>query len=146
MLQYRGVTTGDQSLDIIFYVIIWLALFFRIYALLWVAKDISMRSDHLWLQVLCILLILLLTPIFGLPIYFLIRPVQSDYYDADLAYAMMVDSIQCLQCHHRNPKEFEFCAYCGSKLKYPCKECKKAYAIDYDYCPFCGAPNLEWRV
>jgi hypothetical protein len=47
----------------IFYAILGVAFVFRILALVWVAKDITSRTDNVQLQVISILLVTLLTPI-----------------------------------------------------------------------------------
>ncbi|USN54911.1 MAG: hypothetical protein H6765_10775 [Candidatus Peribacteria bacterium] len=138
-----GLQTGTVGMDWIIYVVIGLIVFLWVYCILRVAKDIASRTRHFGLQLLSILLILLLTPLLGLPIYFLIRPVRYNMDNYEIKRALMADAIMCVYCQQGNNASHEFCVYCGGKLKIHCKECKKAYAVSYEYCPFCGAPNIE---
>jgi hypothetical protein len=117
------------------------AVLVRIYAILWVAKDIASRTQSGWMQCLSILLIVVATPLIGLPLYFLMRPqvIQRDEY---WKQQLLSSSIECVYCSQRNAREFEFCTFCGEKLKHACKQCHKPYALSYEYCPFCGGPNL----
>lgn len=113
-----------------------------IYAILRTARDISARTQSAGLQALSVIMILLLTPIIGIPLYFLIRPqstLRDDFWKQQLAQ----QGISCVFCWERNAKEFEFCTFCGEKLKQNCKQCKKPYALSYEYCPFCGGPNID---
>lgn len=135
---------ASSQVQWVIYCIVALVAFLWIYCLLWVAKDSSTRTEHFSFQLLSILLILLGTPLIWLPLYFLIRPIRQQAGElTPREQAYLAEGIFCAHCEGRNSKEFEFCVYCGSKLKHPCKECKKPYPLDYEYCPFCGAPNLD---
>lgn len=62
---------------VVYFFIIWIAL------IVWVIKDISIRSDNIYFQVLVICIILFWTP-FWIFIYLLIRPgktLYEKYYD-----------------------------------------------------------------
>lgn len=62
---------------VVYFFIIWVAL------IVWVMKDISIRTNNLFFQIICILIILLLTP-FWVFIYLLVRPrktLYERYYD-----------------------------------------------------------------
>ncbi len=60
------------KLGIIYFFIIWIAL------VVWVIKDISIRTNNLFFQIIAVLTILLLSP-FGIFIYLLIRPRRTLY-------------------------------------------------------------------
>ncbi|MDD2907837.1 MAG: hypothetical protein PHH98_04295 [Candidatus Gracilibacteria bacterium] len=60
------------KIAIIYFFIIWIAL------IVWVIKDISIRSNSLFFQSIAVLTILLLSP-FGIFIYLLIRPRRTLY-------------------------------------------------------------------
>lgn len=60
------------KLWIIYFFIIWIAL------VVWVIKDISIRTNNLFFQIIAVLTILLLSP-FGIFIYLLIRPRRTLY-------------------------------------------------------------------
>ena len=57
---------------LVYFFVIWISL------VVWVIKDISIRSNNLFLQILSVLIILLLTPL-GIFIYLLIRPRSTLY-------------------------------------------------------------------
>ena len=60
--------------DYVIFTILGILGFIWIRSVLWVTKDISNRSDSLLKQIICIVITFVLTPIVGLPIYFLLRP------------------------------------------------------------------------
>lgn len=115
-------------------------IFLRVYSILRVARDISLRTQHFGLQLGSILLVFCLTPVIGLPLYLLIRPLAYDK-DSSRQDALMAETVVCVYCQQRNAKEFTYCTFCGEKLKHLCRECKQPYATSYEYCPFCWAPN-----
>lgn len=117
-----------SNILLIFLVIVW------IYCILWVAKDISWRTDNFWLQLTSILLLLFLTPLFGLPLYLLLRPLQVETSREDDVEFYAV----CFSCNQANDKAFEYCVYCGETLKIACPACKKSVGIEYAYCAWCG--------
>lgn len=134
-------SVGGSAGGLITFLVV-ILLLFRIYSLLRVVKDISRRTDHLGFQLFSILLILILTPFLGLPIYFLVRPMQRK----DISYRLRqdllaVESTTCQACGQRNAKSHEFCAVCWEKLKKQCEACQKHYPRDYEHCPFCGIDN-----
>ncbi len=55
---------------VVYFFIVWFCL------VVWVVKDITNRTNNIYYQTLCILLILLFTPL-GLFIYILIRPQKT---------------------------------------------------------------------
>jgi RNA polymerase subunit RPABC4/transcription elongation factor Spt4 len=117
--------------------------FFWIVALIWVIKDVNARTDSLGFQFLSILFILLLTPVFGLPLYMACRP-QGWKWDKTLWRQILLAKLQeCENCHSTVPIEHDCCVSCGHVLKVACRECWEVYARGYAYCPFCGAPHLD---
>ena len=116
-----------SNILLILLVIVW------IYFILWVAKDISWRTNNFWLQLISILLILFLTPIFWLPIYMLIRPVHSEPELRDQDFF-----VSCFSCGGHNDKEFAYCVYCCETLKVACQNCEQPVWIDYTFCAWCG--------
>ena len=56
-----------------------------IFLILWVAKDASHRSDSLFFQLVAVLIIVITTPLIGIPLYLLIRPsttvIEREMYD-----------------------------------------------------------------
>lgn len=137
---YVYVMSFDQQfLTQMFYIFVWLLW---LYSILRVARDIAQRTQNSWMQFFSVAWVIFLTPIVGVPLYFLMRP-HSLQYDEYRREQMVVESIACVFCQQRNPREFEFCTFCWEKLKNACRQCHKPYALSYEYCPFCGGPNIE---
>ena len=122
------------------YVLIGIFVFIRIYTILRVAKDISWRTKNFGLQLISILVILFLTPILWLPLYYLIRPLSRE--DEEL-YPELIWWVVCYHCHQINNKEFEYCVFCGERLKIACPHCHKPIWVDYEYCPWCGGEETR---
>ncbi len=128
-----------SMLKVIFFGIIW---FFWIWSIIWVAVDISRRSDSLLLQVISILIATFWWPVIWLMIYFLIRPPYY-LYDKSWRRDVIINySIECVNCGELNPKDYNNCIRCWDKLKTKCKQCSKEFAKRYEYCPWCGGPNI----
>lgn len=124
----------------VLYIIIGIFVFIWIYTILRVAKDISWRTKNFGLQLISILMILFLTPILWLPLYYLIRPLsrEDDELNAELVWWVI-----CYHCHKINNEEFEYCVFCGEKLKIACPHCQKPIGVDYEYCPRCGKSTKD---
>ena len=108
-----------------------------------VAKDILSRTNNSGLQMVSILLVTFLTPLLGLPLYFVIRPVYYKKDSLPWRESCALNLVTCFNCSTLNPKEYACCISCGEKLQVACKECSKSYPHVYAYCPYCGAPNIE---
>ncbi len=118
-------------------------VFAWIISIIWVLKDISARTDSSFLQLISVIFVTFLTPIFWLPLYLVIRPI---YYKKDKMLrreAEMADVSFCLNCNSMNCSENEHCANCGEPIKTSCKQCSGKYNSSYKYCPICGAPNID---
>ncbi len=123
--------------------IVWIIVFIWIWAILWTTKDISNRTNNIFLQILSIILVAVFTPIFWLALYFLIRPVRYKYDNLPWREALANNIVVCDYCFWENDKDNNYCVACGNWLKITCKECKKSYPKSYDYCNNCWAPNIE---
>jgi len=134
---------------IIYFFIIWIAL------IIWVIKDISNRTQNIFLQIISILIILFLTP-FWVFIYLIIRPWKTfleKYYDEidenlDI-FSQIIDdknkkeeeSTNCIKCNSPISREFKFCPYCKIELKHNCKSCWKTIFAWWKICPYCWEKN-----
>ncbi len=136
---------GSNGIDgeLLFVSIFILFCFFWIISIIWVAKDIWKRTNNFAFIILSILLVTLLTPVFGLLLYLAIRPVNYKYDKIPRRESLAASNIECFNCNVINPLNHVFCANCGTNLMVDCKECKKKYSVNYKYCNDCGAPNLE---
>ena len=117
--------------------------FFWIVALIWVLKDAAARSNNLGFQFFSGVIIIILTPIFGLPLYIACRPQGFKRDKTIWRQAMMMHSQICSNCDALNPLEYSCCSECGDALKHSCRECDERYSLMCEYCPYCGAPNIE---
>ena len=122
------------KLSVIYFFIIWISI------IVWVIKDITNRTDSIFLQFLSILLVVLLTPLWVF-LYLLIRPTKTlfeRYYEeieVNLDFlteniwkklkTKKKDSIQCPECNYPIENSFKFCPNCNIELKYNCKSLVK---------------------
>jgi hypothetical protein len=119
-----------------------LFFFFWIVALIWVIKDVNARSQNLGFQFLAVVMILLFTPLLGLPLYIACRPQGWKWDKTPWRTALLASLQECGNCHTLNPVEHTCCTACGDTLKTECRECEEWYAYSYGYCPFCWAPHI----
>lgn len=137
---------ANDVMSFILIICIWLWVFAWIWSILWVTKDISLRSDSIFLQILSIIFVTVFTPLIWIPLHILIRPVQYRYDKNWRRDAIITNTIECPACGKRNLTSVNFCTNCWENLKTECKECKQKYSYEWDYCWNCWAPNLEWEI
>ncbi len=90
-------------------------------------------------QVLSIVMIAFTTPLIGLPMYFLMRPVQR----FDVEPNETEPSIACKTCGEANDPTHEFCTWCWDKVTVGCVWCDHQIPVWYLYCPYCWAPRSK---
>ncbi len=88
IVQTFSMISTNMSIDLGIKLV--LGYFFIIWAafIIWVIKDVTNRTTNILVQTLAIFIILFFTPIFGLPIYLLIRPrttLFEQYYEQEEA-------------------------------------------------------------
>lgn len=127
---------------VIYILVIWMAL------VIWVIKDIINRTNNLVYQVICILIVLLLTPLW-IFIYLLIRPSKTlfeKYYEENFFEEQEIEESTakspeafhiCVVCTGNIQPWFLFCPSCGTSIKSHCKQCKKEISQDWQVCPYC---------
>jgi len=118
-------------------------IFLRVIAIIWTTKDIINRTHSFSLQVISIILVTFLTPLVGLPLYLLIRPISYKKDRIPRREACASNLVSCYNCHTLNPREYTCCIACGERLKVKCKECWNSYSHSFAYCNICGAPNID---
>lgn len=127
-----------------------LGYFFIIWGafIIWVIKDITNRTTNILVQTLSIFIILFFTPLFGLPIYLLIRPRTSlfeQYYEEE-EVEETIDDVEefyhCPGCNHKVSRDFKFCPKCTFELTVSCPSCKKRIHTDWALCPYCGEKDI----
>ena len=134
--------TPENNSETLVIVIVWIIAFFWIIAIIWTAKDISARTNSSFFHIISVLLVFLLTPIIGIPLYLAIRPIWYKRDKTPWRDSFLTNSSMCQKCWTLNPKEYKNCIRCWEKLKTTCKECNNEYPNEYHYCPICWAPNI----
>lgn len=137
----RNVLGTDSPLDMAarvagaYLVAIWLA------SVIWTVRDITDRTGNLIIQTFSVLLVVIFTPILGLPLYLLIRPrttlAEKYYEEAGLAEAEYVSA--CPNCEREVGEEFRFCPHCGHELLEECPDCGASKDKDWKFCASCGS-------
>jgi hypothetical protein len=123
--------------------LLYFLIFIWIISIIWIFKDITARTNSLWLQILGILLVTIFTPIIWLPLYLAVRPVTYKIDKMPRREAGLLKIVSCYNCWMLNDKKYNYCVKCWEILKVKCKECWNQYPHDYQYCNGCGAPNID---
>jgi len=143
---WQNITLQTFIQFVIFYfVVIWISL------IVWVGRDISNRTNSIFLQVISILIVLFLTPL-GIFAYFLIRPWKTlfEKYYAEiegnldiLAESITNNLIICPSCWTQVNLHFKVCPNCSFELQKECPSCKKLVFHDWNTCPYCGKKQRQ---
>jgi len=119
--------------------IIWFAV------AVWVIKDITTRSTSVIVQSFSLLLIIFFTPIFGLPLYLLIRPrstIFEQHYEENwlenFGQPEQEALIACSKCEEPIDIDAKFCPHCGTKQFDTCDSCEAKMLLSWKYCTSCG--------
>ena len=122
----------------LYVLIVWIAF------VIWIVRDISNRTSSILLQTFSILVVVILTPIFGLPIYLLIRPrstlFERYYQELELAEAEYEESHHCPACGGIVEADYRYCPHCKEELLEACASCDKLVQKEWTHCPYCGNP------
>lgn len=134
-------------LIIAYFFIVWISI------IVWVIRDITNRTDSLFLQFFSILLVILWTPLW-IFLYLLIRPTKTlfeRYYEEvehnlDALTSSIASKIEwtkkktmnCPCCNYPIDNAFKFCPNCKEELKFKCKSCDKKIDKQWKICAHCG--------
>lgn len=129
-----------------FIVLISFFIFLWIICIIRVGKDIGSRTNNILLQIVSIVLVTIFSPLIGLPLYIIIRPVSYKKDNIPWRESCALNMISCYNCGTFNPKEYDCCIKCWEKLKIKCKQCGQQYPHSYQYCSKCWAPNIEFDL
>ncbi len=129
-----------------FIVLISFFIFLWIICIIRVGKDIWSRTNNILLQIVSIVLVTIFSPLIGLPLYIIIRPVSYKKDNIPWRESCALNMISCYNCGTFNPKEYDCCIKCWEKLKIKCKQCGQQYPHSYQYCSKCWAPNIEFDL
>lgn len=126
-----------QILGLGFGVMIW------VLAIFWTLRDAMARSESIGFQLFSAVLVAVLSPVIGLPLYLAFRPLTYLWERGYWREAIVAKTVFCPHCESLVDSEHKACIYCGEALQTECKECQTKYYRGYHYCPECGAPNLD---
>jgi hypothetical protein len=103
-------------------------LFIWIVVIVWVYRDAENRGMNgvLWA------LLVFVGNIIALLIYLIVR-------NESTMKPLLAEAQQpCPKCAKEVSKIFEFCPYCGARIKALCPSCEKTVASDWKVCAYCG--------
>lgn len=139
---------GNITLDLVLKIVVLYFFVFWGALVVWVIKDVTNRTTNVFFQVIAILLVLLFTPIFGLPVYLLIRPrstIFEQYYE-NVELESLENEEQthtCFACDALIEKDFHYCPHCRAELRTECAWCKHLIQKNWALCPYCGADQKK---
>lgn len=141
---FANYITSNFSIDwvlkfiVIYFFVIWFAF------VIWVIKDITNRTTNVLLHLLAVILVLVFTPLFWLPIYLLMRPSSTlwDRFEAQEWGNCNSEQSEefnyfCYACDGYINEDFRFCPSCKTQLIDECKKCDKPIQTDWQVCPYC---------
>lgn len=141
-------TTIENTIKffILYFFIVWIAI------LVWVIRDITNRTESIFLQIFSVMSVLILTPLWVF-IYLIVRPWKTlfeKYYEEvehnldslseEIKEKIWVDNFEkmtCFNCKAEVEKDFKYCPSCNIKLMKKCKDCGKELELDRKNCPYC---------
>ena len=117
----------------LFLFILWLSMIY------WTYRDAEKRGaiGIYWAAVV------LFFNIFGLIIYFILRPPEylADVQERELEIMAKEETLNsertCYGCHKPIKSDFLICPYCMKKLKKSCPACNRPLNLDWNVCPYC---------
>lgn len=121
-----------------FFLAFWISL------VVWTFRDVRSRSRDIFAQLLAVLMVIIFN-VFGLVLYFLLRPQETlaEKYERALEEEALLQDIEerynCPGCRQKIRADFQFCPSCHARLKQPCPSCGEILQLQWDLCPYCGA-------
>lgn len=117
-------------------------------SVLWVYRDIRMRSDDVSVQVLAVGLAFCL-PFAGIPLHLILRPSQTlaEKYERTLEEEYLRRDIEekfvCPTCHRPIEPDFLLCPHCHTLLRRNCVSCGRVVDLAWSVCPYCGSDGTN---
>ncbi len=125
-----------------------IALWFTI--VIWTYYDIRSRSQDVYVHI-CATLFVVVFHVFGLVLYFFLRPRQTlaEAYEQSLAEEALLQELEerqlCPSCHQRVQPDYQLCPHCHQQLKHQCPHCSRLLHLKWDLCPYCGQSPEKHR-
>ncbi len=138
------------ALELIVAIVVALTVAFWIALVVWVVRDIRLRTRDIFAWILAGLLALVLGPV-GVVLYLFLRPKETlaEVYDRQLEEeALLRDIAQrraCPQCQVVTEPDWLVCPHCRTELRRLCDSCGKPLDLNWVMCPFCATPVTGQR-
>jgi hypothetical protein len=135
------IVAGVSALTVAF----WIAL------VVWVLRDIRLRTRDFFAWILAALLALVLGPI-GVILYLFLRPKETlaEVYDRQLEEEALLRDISlrraCPGCQTVTEPDWLICPHCRTELRRLCPSCGKPLDLNWVICPYCCAAPQRGAV
>ncbi len=133
------IVAGVTALTVAF----WIAL------VVWVLRDIRLRTRDIFAWILAAVLALVLGPI-GVILYLFLRPKETlaEVYDRQLEEEALLRDISlrraCPGCQAVTEPEWLVCPHCRTELRRLCESCGRPQDLNWVICPYCcAAPTMQ---
>jgi RNA polymerase subunit RPABC4/transcription elongation factor Spt4 len=120
-----------------------LTVAFWIAMVVWVFRDIRLRTRDFFAWILAALLALVMGPI-GVILYLFLRPKETiaEVYDRQLEEEALLRDISlrraCSQCQAVTEPDWLVCPHCKAELRRLCDGCGKPMDLNWVICPYCA--------
>ena len=124
-------------------------ILFWVFVTIWVVNDAKARSSSIIFVIISAWLVLFFN-VFGLIIYFIIRPQttveESRWAELEHKYLEFETAglMSCPKCNFSLQPDFNICPQCGFEVKVECSNCESYIYKDWEFCPYCGKKNAKF--
>lgn len=126
-----------------------LTVAFWIAMVVWVFRDIRLRTRDFFAWILAAVLALVMGPV-GVILYLFLRPKETlaEVYDRQLEEEALLRDISlrraCPGCQAVTEPEWLVCPHCRTELRRLCDSCGKPLDLNWVVCPYCcAAPQVQ---
>ncbi len=132
------------ALELIVAAVVALTVAFWIAMVVWVFRDIRLRTRDFFAWILAAVLALAMGPI-GVILYLFLRPKETlaEVYDRQLEEEALLRDISlrraCPGCQAVTEPEWLVCPHCRTELRHLCQSCGKPLDLNWVVCPYCCA-------
>ena len=138
----KNISENWITIELVFKIVLFYMALIWLWIIIWTARDIISRTSNLFYQLIWVLSVIILTPIW-IFIYFLIRP---QYTKSEREYNNMVlnseknkksKKINCKSCWYNLKKSFKICPICAENTWFICSGCDNKVNPNWEKCPYC---------
>ncbi len=130
-------------------ILAFILILFWVFVAIWVVNDAKSRSSSIIFVIISAWLVLFFN-VFGLIIYFIIRPQatveESRWAELEHRYLEFETAglMSCPKCGFSLQPDFNICPQCGFEVKVECSNCESYIYKDWEFCPYCGKRNAKF--